>query len=64
MTASGGRIAASASASSAVAAVIDLVARAAEVRRQRPQDLRLVVDDEDPRAAHARRPTRGGGSEA
>ena len=33
------------------AMLLDLVAGTAEVRLQRPQDLRLVVDDEDP-AAH------------
>src|SRR5207247_4025000 len=32
---------------------VDLVARASEVRLEGAQDLGLVVDDEDPRAAHA-----------
>ena len=47
ITASGGRIAAAASAPSAVVGGLDLVAGAAEARAQRPQDLLLVVDDED-----------------
>ena len=53
MTASGGRAAASVSASSAGRRRLHLVARAAERRLERPQDLRLVVDDEDARPAHA-----------
>ena len=46
MTASGGRIAAAASAASAVVGGLDLVAGAAQARPQRAQDLLLVVDDE------------------
>ena len=37
-------------------AVVDLVAGAAQARPQRAQDLRLVVDDEDARPAHASAP--------
>ena len=49
-TASGGRSAAAPSASSRGGGGLDLVARAAQVRRERAQELRLVVDDEDARA--------------
>ena len=47
MTASGGRIAALRERLLRRRRRLDLVARAAEVRLERPQDLRLVVDDED-----------------
>ncbi len=53
MIASGGCSPAAASASSAVVAVVDVVAGAAEIRLQRAQELRLVVDDENPLSAHA-----------
>ena len=51
MIASGGCSAAALSASSAVVAVVDVVAGAAEVRLERAQELRLVVDDEHALAA-------------
>ena len=47
MTASGARIAACARASSPVAAVTTSYPARLEAGPQRPQDLRLVVDDED-----------------
>ena len=53
MTASGGRSAAVVSASSPRRRRLDLVARAAQGRLERAQDLRLVVDDED-RASRSR----------
>ena len=55
ITASGGRMAASASAVLGRLRRDDVVARAAEVRAERPQDLRLVVDDEDPCCAASSR---------
>ena len=52
MTPSGGRSAAWMSASSAGRRRLDLVTGAAQGGLERPQDLRLVVDDEDPGTAH------------
>ena len=53
MTASGGRAAAFVERLLAGRGRLDLVAGAAERRLERAQDLRLVVDDEDARSAHA-----------
>ena len=49
MTASGGRIAAAVTAWASRCNGHDLVAGAAQARRERPQDVRLVVDDENAR---------------